>query len=277
MSMTFTKLFTSITESTVWCEPDKVRLVWITMLAMADRRGRVWGSIPGLANRARVPTEDCREALERFLSPDPDSRTKDFEGRRIAEIEGGWRLLNYEKYRAIRDSESIKESKRAYMANRREVERNAHSGTPLPSVERGRDNAEAEAYAEAELENKSAPKGALFEEFWNAYKEAGGEKVGRGQAEKAWKKINPDHALLTVMLTALQSQKQERAAFAAAGQFYEGWKHPATWLNGKCWLDEPRTLTDTVNEKPRRLSGPELVERATAERKREREQKLISR
>jgi hypothetical protein len=49
MSVTFTKLFSSITESTVWDEPDRVRLVWITMLAMADKHGRVWASVPGLA------------------------------------------------------------------------------------------------------------------------------------------------------------------------------------------------------------------------------------
>ena len=86
MSVTFTKLFSSITESTVWCESERTRLVWITMLAMADRQGRVWASIPGLANRARVPMEDCQIALDRFLGPDRYSRTSDNEGRRIEHL-----------------------------------------------------------------------------------------------------------------------------------------------------------------------------------------------
>lgn len=123
MSVTFTKLFSSITESTVWCEPANTRLVWITMLAMADRMGRVWASVPGLANRARVPVDDCRTALETFLMPDRDSRTSDHEGRRIEPIDGGWRLLNYQKYRDMRDAESVRESKRRYMANRRKKEK----------------------------------------------------------------------------------------------------------------------------------------------------------
>lgn len=89
------------------------------MLAMADAQGRVWGSIPGLANRARVPVEDCRTAIECFLGPDVDSRTKDFEGRRIEVIDGGWRLLNYPKYRERRDAESVKERKRKWIANKR--------------------------------------------------------------------------------------------------------------------------------------------------------------
>ncbi len=141
--MTFTKLFSSITESTLWQEDANTRLVWITMLAMADRMGRVWGSVPGLAHRARVPVEDCREALKKFMAPDPDSRTTDKEGRRIEEMDGGWTLINHSKYRAIRDEEAIKESKRKHINTKRAIERG------VENVDRSRHNAEAEAEAEA--------------------------------------------------------------------------------------------------------------------------------
>lgn len=120
MSMTFTKLFTSITESTVWLTPASTRIVWITMIAMADRHGRVYASVPGLAHRARVTVDECREALRTFESPDEESRTKEFEGRRILAFEGGWELLNHAKYRAIQNDEAIRESKRAYMQRQRE-------------------------------------------------------------------------------------------------------------------------------------------------------------
>lgn len=156
--MTFTKLFTSITESTIWAEPDHTRLVWITMLAMADHAGRVWGSIPGLANRARVPLEKCEEALRSLMSPDKYSRTKDHEGRRIEEIDGGWRLLNHAKYRAIRDEESIKESKRRYINTRREKERSTvdTGRTKANAVDRSRPNADAYTEAEA-IQEPPAP------------------------------------------------------------------------------------------------------------------------
>lgn len=123
MSMSFTKLFSSITESTVWCEPDPTRITWIAMLAMADSKGRVWASIPGLANRARVSVEEVELAIKTFLSPDKYSRTPDNDGRRIEPIDGGWRLLNYEKYREVRDAEAAKESKRRYINERRAKER----------------------------------------------------------------------------------------------------------------------------------------------------------
>jgi hypothetical protein len=146
MSVTFTKLFSSITESTVWCEDSNTRIVWIAMLAMCDRNGRVWGSIPGLANRARVPVEDCREAISKFLNPDPDSRTKDHEGRRIVEIDGGWLLLNHEKYRNLRDEEERKEYKREWIKEKRRQSRQN-----VDSVDRSRPqytNADADADAD---------------------------------------------------------------------------------------------------------------------------------
>src|SRR5574341_1137395 len=155
MSMTFTKLFSSITESTIWSEPDHTRLVWITMLAMADKAGRVWGSVPGLANRARVSIDKCEVALECLMGPDRYSRTKDHDGSRIEEIDGGWKLLNHAKYRAIRDEEAVKESKRRYINERRAKERESkdveESRTP---VEPCRPNADAYTEADASSESK---------------------------------------------------------------------------------------------------------------------------
>ncbi len=157
MSMTFTKLFSSITESTIWLEDDQTRLLWITMLAMADRMGRVWGSVPGLAHRANIPTEAAKKALEKFMSPDKDSRTKDNEGRRIEEMDGGWRLLNHAKYRAIRDEEAILESKRKSINTKRALERQRLADLGgVDNVDRCRANAEAEAIPKNDLNRENA-------------------------------------------------------------------------------------------------------------------------
>ena len=59
MSETFSKLFQSILSSTIWCEDHPTRVVWITMLAMADRHGYVGASIPGIAGMARVTVEEA--------------------------------------------------------------------------------------------------------------------------------------------------------------------------------------------------------------------------
>jgi hypothetical protein len=119
VSDTYTKLFSSLTESTVWCEPYATRILWVTMLAMADARGKVYGSVPGLARRANITREECDAALASFRAADPDSRTKEHEGRRIEDMDGGWRLLNHGKYAAIRSADERREYWRQHKAAKR--------------------------------------------------------------------------------------------------------------------------------------------------------------
>ncbi|MEC9361907.1 MAG: hypothetical protein VYC42_01665 [Pseudomonadota bacterium] len=177
MTLAFTKLASSITESTVWGEPYATRICWIVMLAMADRHGHVHASVPGLAHRARITLEECEAALKTFSTPDRYSRTPDHEGRRIEPIDGGWRLLNYLKYRDTRDADSKREAdaarQRRHRANRRAAIAPAPtSGTEQPAGCHGkivtwRDNrdshamsqevAQAEAEAEAERRKEHPP------------------------------------------------------------------------------------------------------------------------
>jgi hypothetical protein len=113
--VSYTKLFSHIIRSTIWQAEPTVKVVWITMLAIADRHGSVQSSIPGLAKDSGVSIEECLKALEHLSSPDKWSRTKDSEGRRISEMDGGWLILNYCKYRAQKDMEHERETARERM------------------------------------------------------------------------------------------------------------------------------------------------------------------
>ena len=124
MSMAgYTKLFTSILASTIWRADDKVRIVWITLLAMADKHGIAEGSVPGLADFAHVSVEDCERALLTLLSPDPYSRSKTAQGRRIATVPGGWKLINYELYRQTMSADERREYLRVKQAEYRAREK----------------------------------------------------------------------------------------------------------------------------------------------------------
>jgi hypothetical protein len=112
LSESFTKLFSTILSSTVWNEDADTRLVWITMLALADRRGYVGASIPGLAHQARVSLEAAESAVKKLSSPDTYSRTKTNEGRRITETERGWLIVNYSHFRGLRDDDARREYER---------------------------------------------------------------------------------------------------------------------------------------------------------------------
>jgi hypothetical protein len=127
MAETYTKLVSSITDSSVWFEDDKTLRVWIAMMAMADKNGCVWASVPGLTNRACVTREQCEAALRKFESPDPDSRSKEHEGRRIKTIDRGWLLLSHQRIRNMHDEDEHRakerDRKRAARAKEREPDR----------------------------------------------------------------------------------------------------------------------------------------------------------
>lgn len=98
MAETFTPVFKSILESTIWGEAPHVKIVWLTMLLQKDRNGFVASTIPGLARSAVVTVEQCKAAIEVLMSPDEYSQSKDLEGRRIVPVTGGWQVVNHDKY-----------------------------------------------------------------------------------------------------------------------------------------------------------------------------------
>lgn len=95
----------------------EIRYVWLCFLAIADFEGFVDMPIPVLARRFNIPESILSKAIKCFTEPDPMSRTPDSDGRRIEPIRKtfGWRILNYVKYRNIRDAEERKEYMRNYM------------------------------------------------------------------------------------------------------------------------------------------------------------------
>lgn len=118
--MTYVKLDTGILLSSIWSEPSDVRVVWITLLAMADQNGMVAASATGVAKMAGLPLGVVTEALELFQSPDPNSRTPDDDGRRLARVDGGYVLLNHAKYREAQDKDARREQVREAVRRHRE-------------------------------------------------------------------------------------------------------------------------------------------------------------
>jgi hypothetical protein len=90
----------------------------------------------------------------------------------------------------------------------------------------------------------------MFELFWRTWPR--GLRVGKGAALKAWKKINPTEDLAKQITKAVENQKAHRARVERANEllprfkrtFIPNWKHPATWLNQQCWLDDCPTAEE---------------------------------
>lgn len=132
----FAKIFASILDSSVWDEPPTTRIVWITMLLMADEDGFVKGVESAVARRARVSKQECREALLVLAAPDVESQDQDYGGRRIEKVEGGWMVLNYKKYREMRTRDQVKKAQRQARWRQKKREGEHQDEAPEPSTER---------------------------------------------------------------------------------------------------------------------------------------------
>lgn len=156
----YTKLFSRILDSTIWQEDSNTRVLWITLLAMADRDGIVQCTVPGLASRAHITLADCEHALHKFQQPDKYSWSQENEGRRIRQIDGGWELINYRKFREMMSRQESNEKAAIRMRRMRERKRNesSHIVTPVTSGA-GYDIASASASASTKENSKaySAP------------------------------------------------------------------------------------------------------------------------
>ncbi len=115
----YTKLFGDIITSTIWQEPNDCRVLWITMLALKDRHNICRATVPSLASLSSISIEDAERYLHQFQQPDKYSRSQEHEGRRIAPAEGGWLILNGEKYQDKLSAEDRREQVRVNVARHR--------------------------------------------------------------------------------------------------------------------------------------------------------------
>lgn len=173
--MPFVKLDTGMLNSTLWVERE-CRELFITALLMAEPKelteeapqiairsleqtgwavppgwyGFVAAAGVGIIRRAVMDHDVGLIALEKLGAPDPESRSLEFEGRRLVRVDGGFIVLNYMKYRE-RDYTTAERSKRY-----REKKASQRDSTPPH-----RDITQAEAEAEVDAEKKKDNAGQL--------------------------------------------------------------------------------------------------------------------
>lgn len=150
--MGFTKLDEGILQSSIIGESGDVFKVWIALLASCKEDGIARLSPIFLASVCRLDINIVIDALNKLMSPDPFSRSKEEEGRRLKEVEGGYWVVNYKKYRD-----------------------RTYSGSKAAIKKRTQREATKEEYSES------------FILFWNNYP----RKVAKQDAWKAWQTESP--------------------------------------------------------------------------------------
>ncbi|MEK7099860.1 MAG: hypothetical protein AAB883_01825 [Patescibacteria group bacterium] len=130
----YAKIFAQIFDSSI-AENYEVRHVFEDLLKLSDQHGIVDMTEEAIARRANCPLKKIQFGIRELLKPDPRSRSREEEGRRLIPLNSGrcwgWQIVNYEHYRGLQNEEA----RRAYNrdAKRRERARKARSfGKPLP-------------------------------------------------------------------------------------------------------------------------------------------------
>lgn len=146
VTLPFVKLDTRILQSTLWFERD-ARELFITALLMAEPREILepvpqlkvdaieetgftvppgwYGFVPaagvGIIRQAGIDRDPGIKALTELGSPDQESRSAEYGGRRLVRVNGGYVILNYIKYRE-RDVTSADRNRRWRQKQREEKE-----------------------------------------------------------------------------------------------------------------------------------------------------------
>lgn len=157
----YAKLFSSLYQGTLRGRSNEI-LVFTNLLAHCDKEGYVDKHFRAIADETGVSVEEVKSAIATLEAPDDESRSPECEGRRIVRIDDhrvwGWQVVNFEKYRGVRDEEGRRETWRKSQKKRRDrLKSDVNTGqqcqppsTPVipgPVV-----SPQAEAYTEAEAE-----------------------------------------------------------------------------------------------------------------------------
>jgi hypothetical protein len=226
-----------------------------------NRYGQVYGTDAALARRFNVTSEQLQTAFDILASPDPNSTTKDEDGRRIVRISANlWQIVNYTYYRGMKDPEEEREKTRLRVAKHRAAKRDCNGGNG--SVTNSSDNAEAEAEAEAKGEGETrarkrftpptldeirthvTEKGYTFDpETFHAYYETSGWKLANGNPMKSW----------TSACVTWQKREPARPSPATADEWHGMWSHDDEIGSGDHprWAEYTDAMMDWQDAAPR--------------------------
>jgi hypothetical protein len=223
----YTKLHAKIVHSSIWSEPHHVRLLWITMLAVADAAGNIEASVGGLSHLARITKAEAVDALAALKGPDDDS-TDGSNGERVTELSPGiYHIINHKHYRDRQtrrqalDAERKRVSRATHTEGKKQHIHKTQTQSPRMSVDK------ADKSASSDTAKKAGNYSEGFELWWHAYP----RRTGKGEAFKSWKKS----ATSTVIRRAIMAATTELARITTDKKFVP---NPATWLNQRRWEDD---------------------------------------
>lgn len=133
----YCKLFASLYQGTLRGRSNEI-LVFTNLLAHCDREGYVDKHFMAIAQEVGIDVSDVKKAIETLELPDPESRSPEHDGARLIRMDEhrawGWRVVNYGKYRSIKDEDDRREQNRLAQAEYRAKKRDAMNSKQASAI-----------------------------------------------------------------------------------------------------------------------------------------------
>lgn len=236
----FVKLDCGITDSSLWFEPPATRVVFITLLTKCDPSGFARCVRQAWERDSNVGHDDFERAVNCLESPDSNSRDSSNEGRRIQKIEGGWKVLNYQKWRQFLYSES-------YEAQKKRRQRAAH--VPIcPDMSQNVSGHSASAYAStSSVQGEGVEGGKVICLFKKLQQELNG-MFGR-KPEAHWTNYEETNLLEITRTGTAETELQELKAYRGLNGKYFPKSVKSLLENWQTTLDQSRTYQKPQDQK----------------------------
>lgn len=170
------------------------RLVFIGMIVLSDRQGRLDLTVESLSRRLNLDLDATRHALTVLSSPDLSSRTPEHDGRRIVPLEPGrswgWLVVNKEQYRkSDGDDDAIRADARDRKRRQRERESNS-SFTEEGSTSKEKKHTPCVTVTQASRE-VTRKCDAIFSRCWSLVPRKEGRKEARKHFDAEVRRLLP--------------------------------------------------------------------------------------
>lgn len=206
-------------------------VVFQQLIVLADRHGVVDMTAEYISSVTGIPDEFVRRGLDALEKPDPDSRSPEEEGRRIVRLDDrswGWRIVNYPRYRAMRDEAERQEQNRQASARRRSRQpKSAGVSHGQPQSAHAEGDVEAVSSKQKKEPNTVGREGD-FEQIWDAYPHHRKRSL-KAESRKRWIQLSPYPELSAVLAWLAEPNPDwEREG----GKFVPGCQ---VWIGARGW------------------------------------------
>ena len=265
------KIFDTIYKGTLYGQWEAI-VTMQQLIVLADADGVVDMTPMAISAVTSIPRDIIDKGLEILSSPDKYTRTPGSDGRRIELIDEhrpwGWVLVNYEKYKNLRDADMVRSQTRERVRKHRENKKKDKDVTHVTLGNAVKRHIDIDIDIDIDKEKIGQKQGRVtsttrFEDFWKGYP----RKRKKKTAKEIWarKKLDSRADILI---------KDVERRLRADKQWADGYvPDPTTYLNQERWEDElaPETIVAPIKHRK-----PEVITEEQRQRDREKAERELA-